>query len=546
MLPAKNLINWIDKEIDRPKTKLVYLAILAGVTNGLLLSIVNHATNLLSDGPVRLHYLFFYIIILAVFIYSQHGVLSKAVLMIEEGLRKVRTRIANKIRLTELVFVEKIGYNYVYNALSQDSIFISQGATNIFKTIMSAILVVFIMLYIAFLSKIGFMIGAVSISLAIWFFLTKQHAIMERFDQSRKKDVMFFDIFEETFSGFKEIKINNAKSRDLFVHQRAMAEDAKHYKELATISEVYVLSFSEIFFYTLLAVVIFIWPFFTEVSASLIVKISVSYMFLIIGPLNWVFTMLPILSKVESSVINLQNLEEKLDKIIKNHKIDHADLLAPPLFRSIRLENVRFEYLSSSDEIPFSLGPVNLELRRDEILFIVGNNGSGKSTLLKILVGLYYPTEGTIFIDDVPVDKDGYTEYREHFSTVFSDFHLFSRLYGVEDVDEEQIRILLKRMGLDNNTKFLDGQFTNINLSTGQRKRLAYIAALLDNKQIYVFDEWAADQDPDFRKYFYDVLLPDLRNSGKTIIAVSHDDRFFYASDRAFKLENGVLIQHKP
>lgn len=78
-------------------------------------------------------------------------------------------------------------------------------------------------------------------------------------------------------------------------------------------------------------------------------------------------------------------------------------------------------------------------------------------------------------------------------------------------------------------------------MSTGQKKRLAYIASVLEDKQIYVFDEWAADQDPEFRKYFYEVLLQDLKQKGKTIIAVSHDDRYFSAADKVIKLEYGSI-----
>ena len=177
-----------------------------------------------------------------------------------------------------------------------------------------------------------------------------------------------------------------------------------------------------------------------------------------------------------------------------------------------------------------------------DIVFTVGGNGSGKSTLLKLLCGLYYPLRGSIAINGKNVDRDLYPDYRELFSIIFTDFHLFDRFYGIADVKESAVHTWLKKMGMSAKTQFRDGRFTNINLSTGQRKRLAYINAMLDDKQIYIFDELAADQDPEFRKHFYEVLLPELRAMGKTIIAVTHDDRYFETADRVLKMDEGQLV----
>lgn len=175
-------------------------------------------------------------------------------------------------------------------------------------------------------------------------------------------------------------------------------------------------------------------------------------------------------------------------------------------------------------------------------MFIVGGNGSGKSTLLKLLVGLYYPLSGSIYINDKLLESDDYIHYRELYSTIFTDFHLFERLYGIEDVDYRRVDELLKTMGLSKKTTFKNNGFSNTDLSTGQKKRLAYIASVLEDKQIYIFDEWAADQDPEFRQYFYEILLKDLKSKGKTVIAVSHDDRYFFAADKIIKIEYGRII----
>ncbi|MBH9340157.1 cyclic peptide transporter, partial [Pseudomonas aeruginosa] len=88
-----------------------------------------------------------------------------------------------------------------------------------------------------------------------------------------------------------------------------------------------------------------------------------------------------------------------------------------------------------------------------------------------------------------------------------------------------------------------DGNFSTPDLSTGQRKRLALINAWLEERPVLVFDEWAADQDPAFRRVFYTELLPDLKRQGKTIIVISHDDRYFEMADQLIRLSAGKVVK---
>ena len=106
-----------------------------------------------------------------------------------------------------------------------------------------------------------------------------------------------------------------------------------------------------------------------------------------------------------------------------------------------------------------------------------------------------------------------------------------------------QLTRMLDKFGLKNKTHYTDKQFTSTKLSTGQRKRLAYLLSCLEDKQIYLLDEFAAEQDPQFRHYFYRTLIPELKASGKTIVMVTHDDSYFDACDRLIKLDYGGIIQ---
>jgi putative ATP-binding cassette transporter len=175
-------------------------------------------------------------------------------------------------------------------------------------------------------------------------------------------------------------------------------------------------------------------------------------------------------------------------------------------------------------------------------VFLVGGNGSGKTTLAKILLGLYEPESGELRLDGERITRERLDDYRQNFSVVFSDSFLFDRLLNVEDRRvRERAQSYLHRLQLDHKVKIEDGKLSTIELSQGQRKRLALMTAYLEDRAIYILDEWAAEQDPGFKTLFYHELVPELKAKGKTVIVISHDDRFFGVADRIIKLERGRL-----
>jgi putative ATP-binding cassette transporter len=117
---------------------------------------------------------------------------------------------------------------------------------------------------------------------------------------------------------------------------------------------------------------------------------------------------------------------------------------------------------------------------------------------------------------------------------------VFDRLYGLSgaDLDARAAR-WLEALELAGVVHVRDGALSSVDLSRGQRKRLALLTALLEDRPIYVFDEWAADQDPHFKQVFYRQLLPELRARGKAVVVISHDDRFFDIADRLIELDGG-------
>ena len=146
-----------------------------------------------------------------------------------------------------------------------------------------------------------------------------------------------------------------------------------------------------------------------------------------------------------------------------------------------------------------------------------------------------------MFWNGKALGTDDRDDYRQLFTTVFADYYLFDDLLKAETVPAEAERYL-ERLEVAHKVSIKDGGFTTTDLSSGQRKRLALMAAWLEGRPILVFDEWAADQDPAFRQIFYTELLPDLRRLGKTIVVISHDDRYFGSADQLVRLRHGCIV----
>lgn len=197
---------------------------------------------------------------------------------------------------------------------------------------------------------------------------------------------------------------------------------------------------------------------------------------------------------------------------------------------------------NGNEEQSFLLGPVDLTFHPGELVFIVGGNGSGKTTLAKIILGLYVPESGEIRRAGQVITDDNREEYRQSFAAVFSDAFIFQTLFGLDSSAlSSEARHYLEKLHLEQKVKVENGSFSTVDLSQGQRKRLALLAAYMEDRPIYFFDEWAADQDPVFKKIFYYELLPELKARGKTIFVISHDDHYFHVADRIVKLDYGQI-----
>lgn len=212
----------------------------------------------------------------------------------------------------------------------------------------------------------------------------------------------------------------------------------------------------------------------------------------------------------------------------------------------LRLCAIRHTYRVESEENTFHLGPISLEMESGELIFLIGGNGSGKTTLAKLLLGLYTAESGQIEWNGQGVTEESIDDYRQLFSVVFADFFLFDQLLGLESIaSDEQAQAYLRKLQLAHKVQTSNGSLSTLDLSTGQRQRLALLTAYLEDRPVYLFDEWAAGQDPQFKELFYRQLLPELRNRGKLVIVISHDDHYYDSADRIVKLDFGQVEYDK-
>jgi putative ATP-binding cassette transporter len=535
------LIDFLQRETADRWTAVIVLTAISGVANGAILGLINAGATAASSESLSLQLLLLYMSAIGIFMVAKRRALETTMVRVERMVRRLRVRIVDKIRDSELPFVETLGRGYLYTTVGQDANIISQSAFMVTNAAQEAIMLSFALMYVAWLSIVAFLVIVVSISIAVVYYQSHRRTFNEDMRELTVKDAAFVDALGHIVDGFKESKLNRRKNDALFAAFETVTDDTEALKVRMAVRWVLEVMFAQVFFYVLIGVVIFLLPRILPNFSRDVQKMTTAVLF-IIAPLEMIVNSMPMFTRANVALDNMYMLEKSLDEHLSSGDVTRVPSGPIGEWETVSLQHAVYSYREVESGGTFTIGPLDLTLRRGEMLFIVGGNGSGKSTLLKVLTGLYPLTSGKLRVDKRQIRWRDIAAYRENIGAIFTDFHLFDRLYGLEDVDERRVRELLREMELDAKTGFVNGRFTNLNLSTGQRKRLALIIALLENRSIYVFDEWAADQDVHFREYFYKSILKRLRAEGKTLIVVTHDDRYWAEADRLVKMETGRIV----
>jgi putative ATP-binding cassette transporter len=537
------LVRLLRQGSKRFNLSMAAIVVLAGISNAALLAIVNSAAATAFDEAANGRLFALFGITLGLYIYAQRMILYASFTEVERLLSAVRIRVADGLRKSDLLTFEHVGRSEIYGIISRETQNISQGASILIMALQSATMLLFAVCYLALLSRTAFFVTAAVTSVGILLHFARSGALQALLSEAQRIENEFLATLAHLLDGFKETRMSRRRSDDLFAHLTAISRAVVNVKTQSSAGFADHFILMQGIFWALLAAIVFLLPRVGSVSPDVLLKLTAAVLF-IIGPITTVVSAIPVYSNANVSAANIFALERRLEESSAADQQGRPEVSPPASFSSLAMRHIRFQYEDRGSG-GFQLGPIDLQINAQEIVFIVGGNGSGKSTFLKALTALYHPHSGALVLDDTLVAPETSEWYRSHITAIFSDYHLFERMYGHVNVSTERVNSLLKLMQIEDRTAFEGGRFTNLELSSGQRKRLALAIALLEDRPILVLDEWAADQDPPFRKLFYEQILTGLRQEGKTIVAVTHDDRYFGVADRVLKMEYGQLVPYE-
>lgn len=450
---------------------------------------------------------------------------------------KMRMTLCSQIVSTSLRQLENVGAPRLLAALTEDVRTIAQAIMAFPILLINGAIVLGCSIYLYWLSPQFF--GAVFILVATGIVIYQRlgRRATHSLEAARALENDLLECYRGITEGVKELLLHRRRRAHFFANRIGPVSHASLERtSQGLVGFAIAQSWTQFLYFGLIAIVLFALPIWTKGNIG-IVPAYISTLMYSMMPLSAIVALFPMVARAAVALRALDSLGLQSDA--SGHDIEgDARLSSPCAWRHLELRGVTYDY----GDRAFSLGPLNLELRPHEIVFIVGGNGAGKSTFARVLTGLYTPTQGQLLLDGSPVTDESLRSYREYFGAVFADYWLFDHLPANDDLQMQvSAEEYLRKLRLEEKLTVDGGRFSTVALSQGQRRRLALVAALADDRPIYLFDEWAADQDLEFKQFFYCELLRELRNRGKAVIVISHDDRYFGVADRLFKLEAGRL-----
>lgn len=515
---------------------VILLGILGGLSNTALLAVIN--SRLQGDTSQRLFWVFVALCVAM----PLARLISNLVLLrlTQKAILRVRLHLSREILRAPLAQLERKGAARLLATLTEDVGAISSSLTSIPLLTMYVAVVLGALFYLAWLSWKGVLIVLAFLAVGLVTYQLPIRRAEAHFRRSRQHSDSLFRNLRALTDGIKELKLHWRRQRDFL--DRGLEKtsiDLQRESYLGNAAAITAGSWGQILFFVLVGVVLYVLPGFQRIETGVLTGYVMTILYLI-APMEVILNIMPQLSRGAVAIGQVESLGLSL---LKNASKEVPATSDPaPSWNELRLEGVTHLYSSEERKDDFVLGPIDLVLYPGELVFLIGGNGSGKTTLAKLLVGLYIPESGQIRLDGQVIDDERRDLYRQLFAAVFSDFFLFETLFGLDRSElDQQARRYLESLQLDKKLEIKSGILSTIQLSQGQRKRLALLTAYLENRSIYLFDEWAADQDPYFKQIFYDQLLPELKARGKTVIVISHDDRYYDVADRIIKLDYGKI-----
>jgi putative ATP-binding cassette transporter len=528
------------KYFYRQSGTLLWLGIVSGAISGVaaaaLVAVIAKGLN----GPGKLSVAGMFLgLCLAYLVFKSCSELSLLHLT-QAAILSLRVRLSNKLLTTPLRKLQELQKHGLLLILTKDIDSLITAFQLIPLAFSNTILTLASLCYLASLSWPLFVIFALTLTTCGFAYHLGENRLRQQLLRVREQLDVLYGHFCDLIEGSKELQLNAQRGR-LFV-ERVIAPSAQHFRHSyvrGMTGYIWVSNSGTMLFYLVIGGLLFILRFWLPQSGALVTTVTVVLIYLV-RPVSEIMSILPILRQATIALSKAQQLDKMLT--FTEHRMQDGEPFAARTPLSLELHGVCHRYHRTTDASQFALGPIDLLLYGGEMLFIIGGNGSGKTTLAMLILGLHEPDAGKITLNGTLVTQANLDQYREHFAAVFSDFHLFEHIIGnnQEDLNARAMNYI-REFDMAHKVRVVDGKFSTIELSRGQRKRLALVSSYLEDRPIYLFDEWAADQDPGFKRLFYTELLPDLKERGKTVVVISHDEAYFGCADRIVKLIEGRL-----
>lgn len=458
---------------------------------------------------------------------------------------QVRKTLAQKILSAPIDALERYRSHRLMPVLTQDVDMISDVAFVLSSTLIAVAVALGCLAYLATLSAPLFGILVVALAIGATIQALAQARGVRGFWKAREHEEQLHKAYRGISEGAKELRMHRARRTRLFAAQvERVVDSIRVINGRAINTYVIATAFGSALFFLLIALILG-WAAFRSTEPVVLSGFVLVLLFLK-GPVDQIAGALPGVGRARVALQRIADLSARFETPEPHLHVERRTG-EPRLTDAIELRGAcyAFDVSEGSGGGGFALGPIDLQLYRGELVFVVGDNGSGKTTLIKLLLGLYAPQAGEILLDGTAVTPETRDDYRQLFTTVFSDFYLFEDLMASGEGDARSLPQAalpyLERLEIAHKVSVKDGAFTTTDLSTGQRKRLALVHAYMEGRPVLVFDEWAADQDPTFRHLFYTELLPELRTKGHLLVVISHDDRYFHLADRVVRMRAGRI-----
>jgi len=534
------------KVLLRYSPKMVFWSILAGGISGAasagLIALVNRSFS--TPDPAASRWLLWsFVGLCAVVPLSRF---ASGLLLLKLGQKVVldlRMRLSRRILAAPMRRLEELGAHRLLAALTEDLGTIVSAVVIMPMLCVNVALFLGCLVYMASLSWRLFLLVFVAIIVGAISYQLPMLKSMQLLRTGRELRDSLHDFFKAITQGTKELQMHQGRQGAFLDELEATGQTLRQLtvKSLAVFTAA--ISWGQFLLFAIIGLIVFGGVSLFGAEGSTITGYTLVALYLL-APLEGLLQTMPDLGRASVSIAKVETLGFSL--LDKDPEKESARLALPASrgeWQQLELRGLRHAYRGESPDDEFILGPIDLTFRQGEIVFLTGGNGSGKTTFAKLLVGLYASDEGEIALDGEKITAENLPWYRQHFSTVFYDFYLFKSLLGLVGGNlDSQARDYIERLHLGEKVTIEEGKLSTLDLSQGQRKRLALLTAYLEDRGIYLFDEWAADQDPHFRELFYRDLLADLKARGKTVFVISHDDRYYDVADRLIKLDYGKVV----